>query len=136
MRKKNRQESYVLFSSKIQIQQFKECNIIYMDGTFKSAPKNYYQIYNILGRDNKMGEAIPLFHILMAKKSYELYYNIFHYIKTLFEINSIKKDFNHTYFMLDFEKARRKAFKDTFPNSNLTGCYVHYAKTLWAKAKN
>ena len=96
-KKKISQESYVLFSSKIQIQQFNEFNIIYMDWTFKSAPKNYCQIYNILGRDNKMGEAILLFHILMAKKLYELYYNIFHYIKTLFEMNSIKIYFNHTY---------------------------------------
>ena len=59
--KKISQESYVLFSSKIQIQQFNECNIIYMDWTFKSSPKNYYQIYNILGRDNKTGEAYLYF---------------------------------------------------------------------------
>ena len=74
---KNRQECFIVFTSNIQIKQFVECNVIFMDGTFKSCPKGYYQIYNILGRDANVGEIIPLFHILMTQKSYDLYYNIF-----------------------------------------------------------
>lgn len=71
----------------------------------------------------------------MTKKSYELYYNIFHYMKTLFEINSIKIDFNHTYFMFDFEKASIRALKDTFQDSNITGCYFYFSKALWTNKK-
>ena len=35
-----------------------------MNGNFKSSPKSYYQLYNIIGRDLKKGEIIPLFHII------------------------------------------------------------------------
>ena len=37
--------------------------------------------------------------------------------------------------MLDFEKASRKALKVNFPEADIKGCYYHYAKALWAKAK-
>lgn len=67
-KKKDRQEGLVLFSSTIQIKQFADCNVIYMDGTLKSCPKGYYQIYNILGKDAVTGDIISLFHILMSKK--------------------------------------------------------------------
>ena len=132
---KNRQECFIVFTSNIQIKQFVECNVIFMDGTFKSCPKGYYQIYNILGRDVNVGEIIPLFHILMTQKSYDLYYNIFSFIKTLLDKNSIVIDFKKINFMLDFEKASRKALKEIFPLADVKGCYYHYAKALWAKAK-
>ena len=54
---KNRQECFIVFTSNIQIKQFVECNVIFMDGTFKSCPKGYYQIYNILGRDANVSDS-------------------------------------------------------------------------------
>ena len=51
----------------------------------------------------------------MTKKSYELYYNIFHYIKTLFEMNSINIYFNHTYVLfLILKKQAGKLLKILF----------------------
>ena len=134
-KKKDRQEILVLFTSIIQIKQFADCNVIFMDGTFKSCPKGFYQIYNILGRDVTTGVIIPLFHILMSKKSYDSYYYIFSFIKSIFANYSLIIDFKKMYFMLDFEKASRKALKDNFPEADIKGCYYHYAKALWAKAK-
>ena len=91
--KKDRQESLVLFTSTIQIKQFADCNVIFMDGTFKSCPKGYYQIFNILGRDATTGVIIPLFHILMSKKSYDSYYYVFSFIKSIFTNYSLNIDF-------------------------------------------
>ena len=39
------------------------------------------------------------------------------------------------YFMLDFEKASRKALAEVFPSAIISWCYFHYAKALWTKAK-
>jgi len=37
--------------------------------------------------------------------------------------------------MCDFEKSLRSALKENFPNTNIYGCYFHYAKAIWAKLK-
>lgn len=132
-KKKNRQEYYILFSTLIQLNQFKECDIIYMDGTFKCSPKNFYQLYNILGRDEKTKVTIPLCHIIMPHKSYDLDYNIFSLLKSTLEKNNIIINLKKICFMLDFEKGSRKALKAIFPKINLIGCYYHYSKVLWTK---
>lgn len=37
--------------------------------------------------------------------------------------------------MYDFELNLRKTIKNCFLDCNLKGCYFHYIKNLWAKAK-
>jgi hypothetical protein len=71
----------------------------------------------------------------MSNKSYELYLHIFTYIKFLLDKYSINFNLNGKYFMMDFEKASRKAFKKVFPEAHLLGCYFHYIKALWNKEK-
>ncbi len=80
-----------------------------MDGTFKTCPKNFYQIYNIFGKEKNSNNIIPLMYILMSHKSYTLYFVIFNYIKTLLVSYNIQVDFDDISFMLDFEKSFRKA---------------------------
>jgi transposase-like protein len=53
----------------------------------------------------------------------------------LLEKYSINFNLNGKYFMMDFEKASRKAFKKVFPEAHLLGCYFHYIKALWNKEK-
>lgn len=37
--------------------------------------------------------------------------------------------------IIDFEKGLQKAVQKNFPNSIIDGCYFHYVKLLWNKAK-
>ena len=106
-----------------------------MDGTFHCPQKNYYQLFNIIGREKKTGILLPLIFILMTSKSFFLYQNIFENIKTLLSNNNISIDFKKIFIMMDFEKGARKAIKNIFPKSKLLGCYFHYTKALWNKAK-
>ena len=39
---------------------------IFMDATFKSCPKNYYQLFNILVDVDEGKLIFPVFHILMT----------------------------------------------------------------------
>ena len=64
-----------------------------MDGTFKYCPKNFYQIYNIIGIEKDNGNKIPLMYILMSSKSYQLYLYIFNYIKSLLIVSEINVNF-------------------------------------------
>ena len=38
-----------------------------MEGTFKSCPKSYYQLYNIMGKEKNTDLIIPLIFILMSQ---------------------------------------------------------------------
>lgn len=133
--KSKKQEKYVLFTSSIQIKKIDECEKLYMDGTFHCSPKNYYQLFNIIWREKKTGILLPLIFILMTSKSFFLYQDIFENIKTLLSNNNISIDFKKVFIMMDFEKGARKAIKKVFPKCKLLGCYFHYTKALWNKAK-
>ena len=78
---------------------------------------------------------MPLVFIIMSNKSYELYFHIFENLKYLFVYNNINIDFNDLYIMMNFEKGARRAIKTVFPQTHLLGCYFHFAKSLWKKAK-
>jgi len=71
----------------------------------------------------------------MSHKSYSLYLNLFKYIVNLIEELNIKVNFEKISFMLDFEKSARKELNTVFPQSNIYGCFFHYIKALWKKAK-
>ena len=130
-----KQEKYILFTSIFQLRKITDCEQIFMDGTFYSCPKNYYQLYNIIGKEKKTGIIIPISFILMSHKSYSLYYHVFNNIKTLILKNKIEYKEKELKFMMDFEKSSRKAIKSIFPESILLGCFFHFTKALWKKAK-
>ena len=106
-----------------------------MDGTFKSCPKSFYQLYNIIGKDKNTGLIIPLIFVLMSHKSYDMYFYVFKFKKNILEKEKVDFDVQNTYFMLDFEKSSRKELKDIYPEANILGCYFHYVKALWTKVK-
>lgn len=50
----------------------KKCAQIYIDGTFKTCPKKFYQIINIAGYYPELNCIIPIFMIPKTGKSYYL----------------------------------------------------------------
>ena len=94
------------------------------DGTFYTCPPLFYQIFTlfmILGN-----HFFPVLCILMLGKSFEDYWHVFCAIAELLP------DFNPTECISDFEKAPRKVCKQLYPSLNITGCYAHYARAVFA----
>ena len=74
-------------------------------------------------------------YILISHKSI-LYILLFLItLKLYLAFYNIQVDFDYISFMLDFEKSSKKALLDVFPKSRLLGCYFHYIKALWNKAR-
>ena len=44
-----REEKFIIFTCLFQLKKFKNIYQIFMDGIFKYRPKNFYQVYNIIG---------------------------------------------------------------------------------------
>lgn len=49
LRYKNRVEKYIIFTSLYQLKIAADCDDFFLDGTFKCAPKGYYQMLNLWG---------------------------------------------------------------------------------------
>ena len=61
-----------------------------MDATFKSCPKNYYQLFNLLVDVDERKLIFPVFHILMTHKSSYSYLILFEYLNNLLKQIGIK----------------------------------------------
>ncbi|XP_049878484.1 uncharacterized protein LOC126375548 [Pectinophora gossypiella] len=102
----------------------------YADGTFKSCPKGFKQLYSIHGYNKQSQSVDPLLFALLPDKKQKTYEILCYLIKaTLPSWRPIK-------ITLDFEVAAINAFQNVFPKIIFKGCYFHFNRCLWRKAKD
>ncbi|XP_060849551.1 uncharacterized protein LOC132928713 [Rhopalosiphum padi] len=90
----------------------------FVDGTFKSSSKQFYQVYTV--------------HIDIGSTNDEI--NI---IPRLFSmIKAHIPNFNPESFTLDFEISTIQSIKQIFPNAEIYGCNFHFNQSLWRKVQN
>ena len=121
--------------SEFQINYFQEISELFIDGTFKVAPKNWYQLLNIFGYDKNHNIYMPLAFIILNAKSEEIYNEVFEKIIVLVKSHTNLKSFKDIKIMSDFEIGLRRAIKNKFEDCLLDGCYFHYCKAIWKKIK-
>ena len=88
--KNNRKEYFYLFTTHFQINLISKSKELFLDGTFYSCPKNFYQLLVIHCYDLTTDLYIPCFYVLMSHKSKELYQWLFENLKNYFEIINTK----------------------------------------------
>lgn len=97
-----------------------------MDGTFKVVPGHFkvHQLYiiNVI----LSGRCYPLAYVLMQRRDFHSY------VKVFSELKKLIPSMNVVNCMSDYEAATRKAIKDQFPNSKITGCYFHYVQVRFS----
>ena len=81
--------------SEFQINFFSEVNELFVDGTFKVAPKNWYQLLNIFGYDNKHNFYMPLAFIILSSKSEEIYNEVFQKLIQIIKYHTNIKSFDN-----------------------------------------
>ena len=108
-----------------------ECEELFIDGTFKMTPKNYYQILNIWGFSETKKIYIPLIHILMTSKSQIAYKDVFNKIKEFISDNNLNIDLTKKIITTDYEKSLKNSLNEVFKPKLLKGCFFHYSKELW-----
>ena len=72
----NKLKIYLLYTTDFQLNLLCGSTHIYVDGTFKSVPDNWYQLLTIHCTNNLIKKTINVVFILINSKS-SLYYNIF-----------------------------------------------------------
>lgn len=114
---------------------FDECDECYADGTFKLAPKGWYQLFNIWCYKNSNNIYLPLANIIMSKKLYEIYDKVIKEFLNFFESYKIDIEFKNKGIMTDYEHSLRAAIKNNLPEIKIRLCYFHNSKAIYKKAK-
>ena len=127
-------ENYLIFSTKFQLRILANSKQIFVDGTFKSCPKSFYQILIIHAFEQITLTKIPCVFILCSSKTKQIYLSIFNNLKLILE--DLKFNIMWEQFHTDFEKSLYFSIKQIFPNVIFFGCYFHFIKTLWKKLNN
>lgn len=122
------EERIIVFGTNSNLIHLMHNNVWVVDGTFKSAPSNFEQLYTIQCKIR--GKFLPLISALMKKKTTTSYIKLFEFIK------SRMQSFYPMNIILDFEHASFNALKITFPESILSGCLFHLSQIVWRRVQS
>lgn len=115
----------LIFGRRGNLELLRDSNIIYGDGTFKTAPVLFSQIYTLLGK--RFGGVHPIVYALLPNKQRSTYQSMFELIQGL------QPDFLPAIFSCDFEIATITAVKNVFPAVQINCCFFHLTHNLKKK---
>lgn len=102
----------------------------YCDGTFKSCPKPFKQLYTVHG---VVGPYVyPLIFCLAMKKNKATYALIFNTLKQHAALLGLT--LNPRRIVVDFEMAAMSALREIFPEAEISGCLFHWGQSVWRKS--
>jgi hypothetical protein len=130
------QERILIFTTKNNIQHLSQATFWIMDGTFKTVPTIFCQLYSIHASVGTVDNSriLPLVYILMTRKTEELYKWLFNDLSEVAEENNIQ--LSPAYIITDFEQAAINASKYEFPTVINKGCFFHLGQSGWRKIQS
>lgn len=123
---------WLMFYSRNALEKLCASRMVLCDGTFKTVPSMFYQLYSLHGVVRDF--TFPLVYVLATRKDEEFYRQILSHLKA--HATEISCDLNPQYISSDFELAFMNAAKSIFPNSTIHGCLFHYTQSIWRYAVN
>jgi len=118
----------LIFTTNENLNILNDSEIWFADGTFKSVPNIYNQLYTIHG--NIDCTVYPLIYILMCSKNENSYSEV------LNQINILKPNLQPKAIVIDFEQAFIKSFKELYTDVKIHGCFFHFTQCLWRKLQS
>ncbi|XP_025192275.1 uncharacterized protein LOC112592439 [Melanaphis sacchari] len=110
------------FSCDSNLKVLREMKTVFIDGTFKSCPKLFYQLFTVHGVKNN--HYVPLVFFLLPNKTSDTYTKAFRLIQNYLSPDKI---------YADFERAIHVAISEVWPLAQLKGCRFHLGQAWWRK---
>lgn len=126
---------FSIFTSEILFEHFCNSELLVADGTFKTCPKPFYQLFiihgNIPGYDSYFTH--PLIWIFLSGKDADLYSAALNVLRQ----HALEKNLiiRAQYCLCDFEVAIRKSFEFVFIGIKLYACFFHLRQIIIARLK-
>ena len=123
----NNASGVALFSTDMELWFMANANTIYVDGTFRSAPQPYTQVFTV--HAEYQGRVVVLAIALLNGKRQQQYEEIFQILDR--EMMRVNGQVSIQLVISDFELAVFNAVRAAFPNAQIGGCYFHFTQNLW-----
>ena len=108
------------------------CNAktVYMDGTFRICPPQFYQVFTIHIFPHESRRLIPCMYCLLTGKTEMIYSKLFASIKE--KANEMNLEIKWEMSMSDFESGLLPALANSFPPPFVRkGCFFHYTNSVF-----
>ena len=123
----NNMSGVAVFSTDVELRFMANAQTIYMDGTFRSAPRPYTQVFTIY--TDYMGRVIVLAVALQTGKQQQQYDEVFAIL--IRDMTRVNVNIHIGEVVSDFELAVFNAVRLAFPIAQISGCYFHFTQNLW-----
>lgn len=126
------EKKILIFCTSLAREMINHIDDFFGDGTFKCSPHPYVQLYTLhgdIGSNNNITNVVPLIYALLLDKKKETYVTMLRIIKAQLPKWEPKK------YHCDYETAAINAMLEVFPRVEIKGCYMHFSKNIWKKAK-
>ncbi|CAF4570257.1 unnamed protein product, partial [Rotaria magnacalcarata] len=101
------------------------------DGTFRTAPKLFYQSYSIHVWDKFSMK--PVIYAALPNKNTNTYDTFLNELIVYAQINGIS--LTPKSILIDIEMAAHQAFSKNFPTAKIKGCQFHFGQNIWRQIK-
>ena len=122
-------DKILIFSTTSNLRCLGESELWHADGTFKTAPNIFTQLYTIHCVKNNI--TFPCIFALLPNKTEATYGRLLENVKRLALERGI--NLNPREIMSDFELGFINACKRQFPTTQSRGCFFHFSQCLWRK---
>ena len=113
----------ILFCTEVNLNLLDDSEHWYTDGTFKTVPRLFLQLYTIAVKVN--GYYLPLVYALLPNKMQQTYERL---LDILIQAKAGIKPESVT---MDFEKGAMNAVQVKFPGCEVHGCYFHQSQNIF-----
>ncbi|CAG2207603.1 unnamed protein product [Mytilus edulis] len=130
---KNNDWGVLIYATRENLLNLRQCKEIYCDGTFRTCPRPYSQYFTIHGRYRN--RVMCFVNCLMTDRNIGDYRHILETLKV-----KIRQITQHRWrprkVICDFELALIAAVETELPRAQISGCYFHFNQSLWRKVQN
>jgi hypothetical protein len=122
-------DKIVIFSTDANLDTLQRCAHWFADGTFKSSPILFDQLFVLHGykADGANVICMPLAYILTPNRNSQTYKRVWEKLKIL------QPGLAPISIMTDFESPLLKAFSESFPRTERRGCFFHFRQSVHRK---
>lgn len=113
----------LIFSTRRNLRLLAQSMHWYVDGTFKTVPHLFCQLYTIHGL--QYNNAIPLVYALLPDKTEATY------TRLLTGVKDIEPTVSPISILMDFELAMMNAVSAAFPQTRQRGCFFHFSQCFF-----
>src|SRR5438132_4762905 len=126
----------LLFTTVTNVHNLEQSHFWIMDGTFRTVPTLFRQLYTIHGRigSGENSRIVPLVYALMSSKSRGCYERLFQDLIDFSDEQDIH--LQPQFIMTDFEQAAINAANTKFQGAQNKGCLFHLAQSVYRKIQS